>query len=144
MKQSLTTLLPARLCAVLLGLALAGAAVAAPPGGIGTQPQPPQTAGTWQARVKYLAPGTAPEALYRGRGCRECRNIGYSGRIAVYEVFGIDAEVRRMVIDGIDADAIRRRAAGAGMMTLRQAGFRRVVRGDTTLEEVLSVVADQE
>jgi general secretion pathway protein E len=62
----------------------------------------------------------------------------------VYEVFGINAEVRRMVIDGIDGDAIRRTAAGAGMMTLRQAGFRRVARGDTTLEEVMAVVADQE
>jgi len=68
MKQSLTTLLPAHLRAVLLGLALAGAsagaAVAAPPGGIGNQPQPPQPAGTWQARVKYLAPGTAPDGRY--------------------------------------------------------------------------------
>jgi len=61
MKQSLTTLLSARLSAVLLGLALAGAAVAAPPGGIGTQPQPPQPAGTWQAKVKYLSPHTAPD-----------------------------------------------------------------------------------
>lgn len=65
MKQSLTTWLPARLCTVALGLALAaGAAVAAPPGGIGTQPQPPQPAGTWQAKVKYLAPGTAPDGRY--------------------------------------------------------------------------------
>jgi type IV pilus assembly protein PilB len=94
--------------------------------------------------VAAFPPGSAPDVLYRGRGCRECRNIGYSGRIAVYEVFGIDALVRRMVIDGIDADAIRRTAAGAGMMSLRQAGFRRVVRGDTTLEEVMAVVADQE
>ena len=94
--------------------------------------------------VAAFAPGAAPEVLFRGRGCSECRNIGYSGRIAVYEVFGIDALVRRMVIDGIDADAIRRTAAAGGMMSLRQAGFRRVVRGDTTLEEVMAVVADQE
>ncbi|ROU07263.1 hypothetical protein [Lysobacter enzymogenes] len=60
MKQSLTTLLSARLSAVLLGLALAGAAVAAPPGGIGNPPQP-QPAGTWQAKVKYLSPHTAPD-----------------------------------------------------------------------------------
>jgi type II secretory ATPase GspE/PulE/Tfp pilus assembly ATPase PilB-like protein len=88
--------------------------------------------------------GQAPALLHRGRGCRECRNIGYSGRLALYEVFWISAEVRRMVIEGVDGDTIRRHAAETGMMTLRQAGFRRVLRGDTTLEEVLAVVADED
>ena len=64
--------------------------------------------------------------------------------MALYEVFGINAGVRRMVIEGVDADTIRRSAADAGMMTLRTAGFRRVVQGDTTLEEVMAVVADQD
>ena len=94
--------------------------------------------------IAAFAPGPAPELLYRGRGCRECRNIGYAGRMALYEVFGINAGVRRMVIEGVDADTIRRSAADAGMMTLRTAGFRRVVQGDTTLEEVMAVVADQD
>ena len=94
--------------------------------------------------IAAFAPGPAPELLYRGRGCRECRNIGYSGRMALYEVFGINAPVRRMVIEGVDADTIRRSAADAGMMTLRTAGFRRVAQGDTTLEEVMAVVADQD
>ena len=94
--------------------------------------------------VEAFAPDPAPELLYRGRGCKECRNIGYAGRMALYEVFGIDAPVRRMVIEGVDADTIRRAAADAGMMTLRTAGFRRVVQGDTTLEEVMAVVADQD
>ena len=72
--------------------------------------------------IAAFAPGPAPELLYRGRGCRECRNIGYAGRMALYEVFGINAQVRRMVIEGVDADTIRRSAADAGMMTLRTAG----------------------
>jgi len=91
-----------------------------------------------------FGPLTVPDMLYRGRGCKECRNIGYSGRMALYEVFGINAQVRRMVIDGTDADQIRKYAADSGMLTLREAGLRRVVRGETTLEEVMSVVADQE
>jgi type II secretory ATPase GspE/PulE/Tfp pilus assembly ATPase PilB-like protein len=49
-----------------------------------------------------------------------------------------------MVIAGVDGDEIRKYAAEAGMVTLRDAGFRRVVQGHTTLEEVMSVVADQE
>jgi type II secretory ATPase GspE/PulE/Tfp pilus assembly ATPase PilB-like protein len=89
-------------------------------------------------------PGPAPTLLYRGRGCRECRNIGYAGRMALYEVFWINAQVRRMIINGVDGDEIRRSATKAGMVTLRQAGFRRVLQGTTTLEEVMSVVAEED
>ncbi len=88
--------------------------------------------------------GPAPEMLYRGRGCKECRNIGYAGRMALYEVFWVNAQVRRMVIDGVDADQIRKYAADTGMVSLKEAGFRRVMQGQTTLEEIMSVVADQE
>ena len=94
--------------------------------------------------IAAFAPGPAPELLYRGRGCKECRNIGYSGRIALFEVFGINVQIRRMVIDGVDPDTIRKVAADAGMITLKQAGFRRVAQGATTLEEVMAVVADQD
>jgi type IV pilus assembly protein PilB len=94
--------------------------------------------------IALFAPDPAPEMLYRGRGCKDCRNIGYAGRMALYEVFWINAQVRRMIIDGVDADQIRKYAGDSGMMSLREAGFRRVLRGETTLEEVMSVVADLE
>jgi type IV pilus assembly protein PilB len=86
--------------------------------------------------------GQAPEVLYRGRGCRECRNIGYSGRMALYEVFAVDAQVRRMIIEGVDADQIRKYAVASGMVSLRESGLRRVAQGDTTPEELMSVVVD--
>ncbi len=85
-----------------------------------------------------------PEVLYRGRGCKACRNMGYSGRMALYEVFWLNAAVRRLVLDGADGDTLRRHAIESGMATLRQAGFRRAVQGQTTIEEILAVVADQE
>ena len=91
-----------------------------------------------------FAPDPPPEVLYRGRGCKACRNIGYAGRAALYEVFWVNAAVRRMVLDGADSDAVRRYAVEGGMMTLRQAGFRRALAGHTTVEEVMAVVADQE
>jgi general secretion pathway protein E len=53
-----------------------------------------------------------------------------------------NAQVRRMVIDGVDADQIRKHAADSGMVSLHEVGLRRVICGDTTLEEVMSVVAD--
>jgi type IV pilus assembly protein PilB len=91
-----------------------------------------------------FAPDPAPEVLYRGRGCKACRNIGYAGRMALYEVFWVNAAVRRMVLDGADSDTIRRHALEGGMVTLRQAGFRRALQGHTTVEEIMAAVADQE
>jgi type IV pilus assembly protein PilB len=97
-----------------------------------------------EEEVALFAPDPAPEVLYRGRGCKECRNIGYAGRMALYEVFWVDANVRRMVIDGADGDSVRKYALDAGMLTLRQAGLRRAIQGHTSLEEVMAVVADQD
>ena len=94
--------------------------------------------------LALFAPDPGPEALYRGRGCKNCRNVGYAGRMALYEVFSVDAEVRRMLIDGADGDKVQRYAVESGMVTLKQCGFRQAARGLTTLEEVLAVAADEE
>ena len=94
--------------------------------------------------LALFAPDPGPEVLYRGRGCKNCRNVGYAGRMALYEVFAVDAEVRRMLIDGADGDKVQRYAIESGMVTLKQCGFRQAARGLTTLEEVLAVAADGE
>ncbi|HUG37213.1 MAG TPA: ATPase, T2SS/T4P/T4SS family [Candidatus Limnocylindrales bacterium] len=94
--------------------------------------------------VALFGATSCPEVLYRGRGCKECRNIGYAGRMAIYEVFWVGAEVRRLILDGADGDLIRKHAVDNGMATLRHAGFRQVIKGHTTLEEVMAVVADQD
>jgi type IV pilus assembly protein PilB len=94
--------------------------------------------------LALFAPDPGPEVLYRGAGCRSCRNVGYSGRMALYEVFAVGPEVRRMLIDRADGDKIQRFAVESGMITLRQCGFRQAARGLTTLEEVLAVAADTE
>jgi type IV pilus assembly protein PilB len=94
--------------------------------------------------LALFAPDPGPEVLYRGRGCKSCRNVGYAGRMALYEVFSVDAEVRRMLIDGADGDKIQRYSIESGMVTLKQCGFRQAARGLTTLEEVLAVAADGE
>jgi type IV pilus assembly protein PilB len=64
--------------------------------------------------------------------------------MALYEVLGVDAEVRRMLIDGTDGDKIQRYAVESGMITLRRSGLRQAERGLTTLEEVLTVAMDAE
>jgi len=94
--------------------------------------------------LALFTPDPGPELLYRGRGCKSCRNVGYAGRMALYEVFAVDSEVRRMLIDGADGDKIQRYAVESGMITLRRSGFRQAARGLTTLEEVLTVAMDAE
>jgi len=91
-----------------------------------------------------LAEVGCPDVLYRGRGCKRCRNTGFAGRVALFEVLRITADVRGMILSGVSADLIREFALKNGMIPLRLSGLRKVAQGVTTLEEVLAVVADQE
>lgn len=75
--------------------------------------------------------------LLRGRGCDRCSQTGYRGRVALFEVMPIDAALRRQIVAGADAAELRRAAVGAGMLTLRRSGRRKVRDGVTTVEEVL-------
>jgi type II secretory ATPase GspE/PulE/Tfp pilus assembly ATPase PilB-like protein len=74
-------------------------------------------------------------------GCRRCLGTGYSGRMGVFEVMTIDKHVRRLIADGVEADALREAATAQGMTTLRQDGRRKVLGGLTTFEEVHRVTA---
>jgi type IV pilus assembly protein PilB len=89
-------------------------------------------------------PDRSPDVLYRGRGCKACRNTGFAGRFAIYELFPVASEVRRMVLEGQDMDRIFKFAIGNGMVSLRECGLRKAAEGVTSLEEVMSVVADQD
>ncbi len=84
---------------------------------------------------------TAEEAqaaqLRRGRGCSTCRRTGYRGRVGLFEVMEIDAELREMILVGASALELKRKALEHGMVTLRQSGLRKVAAGMTTIEEVL-------
>jgi len=77
-------------------------------------------------------------ALQRGRGCRECRNTGYRGRLGLYELLTMTEEVRELVLERAGAGRIARAATDSGDLTLlRHAGFEKVRQGKTTIAEVL-------
>ena len=78
---------------------------------------------------------------WRGKGCDRCNQIGYRGRIALYEVMPVDEEIRNLVLKRAPADEIKRAAIAQGMRTLRQNGIIKVRKGITTVEEVLRVTA---
>jgi len=74
--------------------------------------------------------------LAHGRGCLACKQTGYFGRQAVFEVLDLTRPIRRMVLDGMNEDQIKHRAVNEGMLTLRKHGIRKVLDGTTTIDEV--------
>jgi type IV pilus assembly protein PilB len=78
----------------------------------------------------------AGRPLARGRGCLACRQTGYHGRTALFEVLELNRPVRRMVIDGMNEDQIKQRAVTEGMLTLRKHGVQKILEGITTMDEV--------
>ncbi len=85
-----------------------------------------------------IEPGTK---LMRGAGCKECRNTGYRGRIAVFEVMPVDESIRQRLARRASLDEIRDAALSGGMITLREAGIRKVLGGITTVSELVRVTA---
>lgn len=73
---------------------------------------------------------------YRGRGCNECNDSGYRGRIAIFELFLLDEEIRDLVSGGATNSELRRTARERGMRTLREDGWDKVIAGQTTAEEI--------
>jgi type IV pilus assembly protein PilB len=81
------------------------------------------------------------EKLFRPRGCPRCRNLGYAGRIGIYELFVPDDECFEAISNGATLNQLRNLAATRGMATLRADGVEKVKQGITTLEEVYRVTA---
>jgi type II secretion system protein E len=79
----------------------------------------------------------AGQKLSRGKGCRECRNTGFSGRKAIYELLVMNEELREMVVQRKSASQLIPVARKAGMSSLQEDGFRLVRKGETTVDEVL-------
>ena len=79
--------------------------------------------------------------VYEGRGCSECNNTGYSGRIGIFEVMPLTPAIEKMIISGASSADIREQAVTAGMLTLRAAALEKLKQGITTVGEVLSVTA---
>jgi type II secretion system protein E len=83
-----------------------------------------------------------PGTLYRGRGCRRCLGTGYRGRVGIFEMMVVTDEVRSLILKNASAPDLRRVAAGQGMRSLRDDGFRHLRDGRTSIEEVLRVTKD--
>ncbi len=106
-------------------------------------------------REKYVAP---PDVLrrvlawdgsrvsfYRGAGCEQCNDTGYSGRMAIHEIILVNDEMRRLLARDASVVDIARCARQTSFQTMRYDGLKKVLRGLTTIEEIERVtVADEE
>ena len=81
--------------------------------------------------------------IYQGAGCKICHLTGYSGRIGVFEVLEITKSIRDLIIKRQDADVISQKAIEEGMTTMLDDGLEKVIKGLTTIEEVLRVTKIQ-
>ena len=81
--------------------------------------------------------------VHEAVGCDQCKGTGYSGRSAIHELFVLDDEIQRAILDGSDANALGEIARAKGMATLYEDGMRKVLAGQTSIDEVLRVTQDQ-
>jgi len=78
----------------------------------------------------------------KGTGCDNCGGTGYRGRAGLYEVMQLSPELRRMILRGASVAELQAQAVKEGMLTLRMDGILKVLRGVTTLEEVVKETAE--
>lgn len=98
--------------------------------------------------VKKLVEVGFPEAVakqirpMKGKGCSECNDKGYRGRLAIYEVLEFRSELKEMVLANATAIELKRKAIQLGMKTLRMSALKRVADGLTSLEEAISATME--
>jgi type IV pilus assembly protein PilB len=81
----------------------------------------------------------AKVAPVKGKGCRNCSDTGFKGRLAVYEVMPLKEELKEFVLNGASALELKREASRLGMRTLRKSALSKLADGITTLGEVLRI-----
>ncbi len=77
--------------------------------------------------------------IYRNFGCRQCRGVGYSGRMGLYELLVTTDEVRQLAHDNASTWDVKRAGVRNGMATLRMDGWKKVLAGSTSVDEVLRI-----
>jgi type IV pilus assembly protein PilB len=78
-----------------------------------------------------------PLTLYRGKGCKNCKQSGYRGRTGIFELLSVNEKIKQLISEKASTQVIREAAKKTvGMASLREDGLRKVLKGFTTLEEV--------
>ncbi|MFW5863865.1 MAG: GspE/PulE family protein [bacterium] len=99
------------------------------------------SAATQAFRREIGLPETTP--IFRAVGCEECRNTGFNGRRAVFEMMDMNEAIRELILTSRSSGEVRRLAREQGMTSLSEDGWRIVAEGQTTVDEVLRVTRDE-
>jgi type IV pilus assembly protein PilB len=92
-------------------------------------------------RARFALPAVTEKLEFYGPiGCAECNNIGYKGRVGVYEVFEVTREMERLILANGGVSDIRDLAVKEGMVTMLQDGYLKLLDGTTSIEEVRRVL----
>ncbi|MBU1341995.1 MAG: GspE/PulE family protein [Proteobacteria bacterium] len=81
--------------------------------------------------------------LAHGKGCVKCRNTGYKGRTGIYEIMPYSESLKSLTTEGAGLEMLRKKAVEEGLVLLRQNGIRKMLKGQTTYQEILRVTWDQ-
>ena len=74
--------------------------------------------------------------IYKGKGCPKCGGTGMKGRVGIFEVFYIDDEIINLLGGKVEEEVLRKTVKNQGMITMKQDGILKVLKGITTLEEI--------
>jgi general secretion pathway protein E len=89
-----------------------------------------------------LAPDGQKIQVYRGAGCEECRGLGYTSRVGIFEMMDVNDEIRRLIMSNADAAVLTQAARRNGMRNLREDGWKKIKDGLTTVDEVMRVTQE--
>ncbi|MCK5164979.1 MAG: type II/IV secretion system protein [Desulfobacula sp.] len=81
--------------------------------------------------------------LKHGKGCAKCRNTGYKGRTGIYEIMPYSESLKQLTTADTSLETLRKQAIQEGLVLLRQNGIKKMLKGQTTYQEILRVTSDQ-
>jgi type IV pilus assembly protein PilB len=80
--------------------------------------------------------------FYKNKGCEQCNNEGYHGRVGIFEVLDVRGEIEKLIVESATTETIEKKAKEVGMATMIEDGFLKAVQGITSIEEVLRVTKE--
>lgn len=80
--------------------------------------------------------------VYKGKGCKECADSGYLGRIGIFETLPVSEKIVKLILENADSGTIEKTAILEGMITMKQDGYLKALQGITSIEEVIRVAQE--
>ena len=91
---------------------------------------------------KLFPQGNGEIKLFRAKGCDKCGNLGYLGRVGIFEVLPVSVKIANLIFEHPESSTLEKEAVLEGMITMKQDGYLKVLEGITTPEEVIRVAQE--